>query len=340
MKLLPHIILIAVLGLAPSLQAQVRETPATLGLVAGGNPQGYVQNSNDNGILFATTSGGAGQLITYDKIRGDGLDKLIRFEERVEALAEARALYAAEQYTEAAAAFGQVAREYAIILNVPQNFASEALFYQAESLRRSGRYALLAQVLNAPVAKTIETKLDQRYQKDLEFMKLWSLLGEENYEGLKAALAAYEEPVTGDAKLLATPNFVKLPTTQLAQLAFLRAKVFDNEGDQSRALDDYYRAFTLAYGNDALLSKLAMGQSMLIKSTDPKLQNAGSSVAAEMQSLAYMFSLRFGRNAMPEQFKKFAVRPAMAVPAAAPTAEEAPAEPAAEAPPAAEVPAE
>ncbi|MDF1657797.1 MAG: hypothetical protein P1U58_09300 [Verrucomicrobiales bacterium] len=325
------LILIFVAVSIPSLHAQVKETPATLGLAAGGNPQGYVQNSNDNGILFATTSGGAGQLVTYEKIRGEGLDKLIRFEERVEALAEGRALYAAEQYTEAAAAFGKVAREYAIIINVPKNFATEALFYQAESLRRSGRYSLLAQVVNAPVAKTIETKLDQSYQKDFEFMKLWALLGEEDYDALKSAIAAYEEPVTGDAKLLATPNFVKLPSAQLAQLGFLRAKVFDKAGDKTRALDDYYRSFTLAYGNDPLLSKLAMGQSMLIKSADPKLETPGSAASAEMQSLAYMFSIRFGKDSMPEQFQKYAVRPAMAIPNAAPAAE-AEADPPAEAP--------
>lgn len=310
---------------APVLQAQVRETPATIALEAGGNPQGYVQNANDNGIFFATASGGQAQLITYDKIRGEGLEELIRFEERVEALSQARALYSAEQYTEAAAAFGQVAREYAIILAVPQNFASEALFYQAESLRRSGRYALLAQVMNSPVARTMETKLGERYQKDIEIMKLWSLLGEEKFDDLKTAIAAYEEPVTGDAKLLATPNFVKLPSNWIAQLAFLRAKVFDQAGDKERALDDYYRAFTIAYGNDSLLAKLAMGQSMLIKSTDPKLENPNSSVASEMQSLAYLFGLRFGKESMPEQFRKYAERPAMAVVTPAAPAAEAPA---------------
>lgn len=321
-----------VLFSAPVLQAQVRETPATIALEAGGNPQGYIQNANDNGIFFATASGGQAQLITYDKIRGEGLEELIRFEERVEALSEARALYSAEQYTEAAAAFGQVAREYAIILAVPQNFASEALFYQAESLRRSGRYALLAQVMNSPVARTMETKLGERYQKDIEIMKLWALLGEEKFDDLKTAIAAYEEPVTGDAKLLATPNFVKLSSNWIAQLAFLRAKVFDQSGDKERALDDYYRAFTIAYGNDSLLAKLAMGQSMLIKSTDPKLENPNSSVASEMQSLAYLFGLRFGKESMPEQFRKYAERPAMAV--------VIPAAPAAEAPAPAEVPAE
>lgn len=315
-------------------QAQVRETPATLGLAAGGNPQGYIQNSNDQGILFATTSGGQGNLVTYDQIRGEGLDKLIRFQDRVEALSEARALFSAERYTEAAAAFGNVARQYAIILNAPQNFASEALFYQAESLRRSGRYGLLAQVVNAPAAKTVETKLSERYQKDFQYLKLWALLGEEKFDELKSALAQYEQPVTGDAKLLATPNFIDEPASHLAELAFLRAKVFDQAGEKAKALDDYYRAFTLAYGNDPLLSKLAMGQSMLQLSQDPALENPDSQVASEMQSLAYLFSIRFGQDSIPAQFQQYAQRPAMAIPTPvtssstgeAPAAEEAPAE--------------
>ncbi|MDF1825177.1 MAG: hypothetical protein P1U68_11075 [Verrucomicrobiales bacterium] len=307
--------------LSGQIQAQVKETPATLGLAGGANPQGYVQNSNDKGVFFATNPGSAGRLIPYSDIRGDGLDKLIRFDERASALADARALFSKGDYTEAASAFGEVAREYGIILSVPQNFASEALFYQAECLRRSGRFALLAKVVNSPAAKTINTKLGETYRKDFEFMKLWGLLGEGDFEGLKSALASYEAPVTGDAKLLATPNFVKMPLAHLAQLSFLRAKVFDEAGEKSKALDDYYRVFTLAYGNDLILSKLAMGQSMLILSNDPNLEKANGKVAAEMQSLAYLFGLRFGRDSMPDQFRQYAVRPAMSVPKGQPAAE-------------------
>lgn len=328
------LLLILFAAIAIPLEAQIKETPATLGLNEGGNPQGYVQNSNDNGVLFATRPGSAGRLIPYSDIRGEGLEKLIIFDDRASALGDARALFAQGSYTEAAAAFGQVAREYGIILSVPRNFATEALFYQAESLRRSGRYALLGKLMGSPAAKTIETKLGESYQKDFEFMKLWGLLGAENFEGLKSALAAYEEPVTGDAKLLATPNFVDMPLADIAQLSFLRAKVYDKAGEKTKALDDYYRTFTLGYGNDPLLSKLAMGQSMLIMSADPNLEKGNSKVAAEMQSLAYLFSLRFGKDSMPEQFLKYAVRPAMVVPTAAPPAEE-PAE-AAEPDPAAE----
>ncbi len=106
--------------------AQVRETPVTLALVEGGNPQGYAQGTTDQGVLFATSPGGQAQLVPYTRIRGEGLQKLIRFEERAELLGTPRALFSAGQYNEAAAAYGKVARDYAIILSGPQNFATEA----------------------------------------------------------------------------------------------------------------------------------------------------------------------------------------------------------------------
>lgn len=293
-------------------QAQVRETPVVIALSEGGNPQGYIQNSNDQGVLFATAPGGQGQMIAYSKIRGEGLDKLIRFEERVEALGTPRALFSAGAYNEAAAAFGKVARDYAIILSVPQNFASEALFYQAESLKRAGNYPALATLVKAPVAKTIETKLGERYQRNYEFHKLWALLGENDTEGLATALEAYQEPYTGDSKLLASPAFKHLPATELAELSYLRGKVSEARGEKLAALDDYYRAFTLAYGNDVLLSKLAMGAAMVLQKDDPLLASEDDRATAQMQSIAYMFSKRFGEDTMPGEFQKYAVRPPMA----------------------------
>ena len=148
MKPLSYLAVIVSLALPALVRAQVKETPVTIALVEGGNPQGYIQNSNDQGVLFATAPGGAGQLLTYDKIRGEGLDKLIRFEERAEVLGTPRALFAKGSYSEAAEAFGKVARDYAIILGGPQNFASEALFYQIESLKRAGQYAAMAPLVN------------------------------------------------------------------------------------------------------------------------------------------------------------------------------------------------
>ncbi|MBP6784649.1 MAG: hypothetical protein KA152_12725 [Verrucomicrobiales bacterium] len=291
------------------LKAQVRETPVTLGLVEGGNPQGYIQNANDQGILFATAPGGPGQLVTYDKIRGEGLDKLIRFEERNEVLGTPRALFAAGRYDEAAAAFGKVVADYAIILAAPQNFASEALFYQIESIKRSGKYTLLADLVKLPAAVTITTKLVDTYKRPFEFQKLWALLGANDMAGLKAALEAYQEPVTGEAKLLKTPNFKKLPSSELAQIAYLRAKVYDSEGLKEKSLEDYYRAFTLGHGSDVLLAKLAMGAAMVIQKEDPKIAKENRLALTQMQSIAYLYSKRFGKDTMPADFQAFAVRP-------------------------------
>ena len=312
-----------------ALQGQVRETPVTLGLLEGGNPQGYVQNSNDQGILFATAPGGAGQMVTYDKIRGEGIEKLIRFEERAEVLGTPRALFAAGQYAEAAEAFGKVARDYAFILGGPQNFASEALFYQIESLKRAGQYAAMAPLVNSPAAATITTKLVPSYARHFEFHRLWAILGQD-VAALKTALETYQEPQTGDAKLLKSPNFKKLPPIEVSQLAFLRAKVYEAEGAKDKALEDYYRCFTLAYGNDVLLSKLAMGAAMLIQKEDPRIAQENKPAINQMQSIAYLYSRRFGTDGMPAEFKAFAVKPVLPKPA--PPAEEKPADGAAPAP--------
>jgi tetratricopeptide (TPR) repeat protein len=313
--------MILVVAVAGSAFAQVRETPATISMAEGGNPRGYVQGANDQGVIFSTSSGGRGSLIPYAQIRGEGLNKMVRMDARPEELAEPRALFESGDYSAAAEAFGAVARNYSIILNLPQNFAAEALFYQCESLLRAGKYAQLARVLDSPAAKTIETKLGDYYKKPHEYQKLWAFLGKKNMEGLRAALAAYQQPMISDAKLLPTPNFTDLPSSEVAQLAYLRGKLHEADGEKKNALDDYYRAFTLAYGNNELMSKLAMGAVMVILKDDPQLKAENKAAMAEMQSVAYLFSKRFGSEGMPEDFKKFAVRPAVVRPVVAEDAE-------------------
>tara|TARA_R110002096_G_scaffold234783_2_gene424820 strand:+ start:7044 stop:8099 length:1056 start_codon:yes stop_codon:yes gene_type:complete len=296
------------------LNAQIRETPATLGLIAGGNPRGYVQGSNDQGILFATSSGSSGNLVPYSTIRGEGLDKLIRYDARNEALAEPRAMFDAGRFEEAAEAFEQVARNYVIIVSAPQNFALEAFFYQLESLLRAGEYEELAKLIDAPVAATIGTKMGPYYQKSFEYQKLWALFGKKDIEGIRAALATYEQPVSGDAELLSTPNFINLPGAELAQLAFLRAGVYSADGETDKAHDDYYRAFTLAFGNKPMLAEMAMTAVLEIQKNDPGIASDNRQAVAELQSVAYLFGKRFGNEKLPADVAEFAVRPTVARP--------------------------
>ncbi len=297
------------------LAAQVTETPATLALTQGGNPQGYVQNANDQGVFFSPSSGGQAQLVPYANIRGEGLDKLIRFEERNELLAEPRLLFAAGDYPEAAAAFGKIARDYAIILSAPKNFATEALFYQMESLKRAGQYDAIAPLANSAAAATIETKLPEVYHRPYQIHKLWALYGQNDLAALKAAIAAYEEPVLGAEKLLKSPNFKPLPSNEISQLAFLRGKVYESEDAKDKALVDFYRAFTLAFGNDVLLSKLAMGAAMVLQKDDPQLAKENAAAVNQMRSIAYLYERRFGKDEMPAEFQAFAVKPALPRPA-------------------------
>lgn len=297
------------------LVAQVRETPVTLALIEGGNPQGYVQNANDQGVLFATTPGGQAQLVPYARIRGEGLDKLIRFEERTELLAGPRTLFSAGHYDESAEAFGKVARDYAIVLGAPKNFATEALFYQIESLKRAGQYAALAPLVNSPPAATIATKLPEAYHRPFEFHKLWALYGKNDFAALRAAIAAYEEPVLGSEKLLKSPNFRALPSNELSQLSFLRGKIYESEGAKDKALDDFYRTFTLAFGNDILLAKQAMGAAMLVQKQDPQVAQGNATALNQMRSIAYLYGRRFGKESIPAEFQAFAVKPDVPKPA-------------------------
>lgn len=287
----------------------VREVQAVLAMSDGTRKQGFIQNSNDQALLFATASGGQGAPVPYTQIAGDGLNKAIFIEERAEALSNARNQFSAGNYPEAAAMFGQVARNYAILLNAPQNFASEAFFYHMESLRRAGQYGSLLQLAESKAGKTVEAKLGEAYQHPYQMIKLWGMLGAKKMEDLKAALEAYQEPVVGEAKLLPAPKFKEMQPAEAAQLSYLRAKVYEAEGDKKNALDDYYRAFTLGHGYDPLLSKLAMGAAMTIQAEDPGLAKESDRAVAEMQSLAFTFSKRFGTDIMPEDIRKYAQRP-------------------------------
>ncbi len=321
---------LAAIGLMPlAAQSQVRETPATIFLVQGGNPQGFIQGSNAQGVVFSPVQGQQGKTFPFSSIKGDGLNKGVRLSARSEVLANARAMFAEGKFREAAAEYGKVSDAFsALILGIPQNFATEARYFQLESLRRAGAFSAMPALLETPAAKTITTHLPESFQRPHTFQKLWALYGAKDMAGLKAALERYQKPQMGQEKLLPTPNTTDMTLYETAQIAFLRAKVYDSEGEKEKALQDYYRVFSLTSGNDPFLTKQAMGAAMVIQKNNPGLQNETNKIPLlQMQSLAYIFSKQFGADSMPAAFKEFAVRPELPKP---PKAEEKPEETAAE----------
>ena len=311
--LIPALAVVILTGAAVNLKAQIRETPATIGLNTGGNPQGFIQGSKPGAILFSTSQGVAGSEVPFSNIRGSGLDKLIRLEARSEMLANGRAAFSEGKFAEAAAEFGKIADNFSIILHIPQNFAAEARFYQIESLRRAGQFKAMAPLLETPAGKAIKTTLSDRYKKTSEFHKLWAVYGQGDMAKLEEELKPYQDPVVGKAKLLPTPNFKKAPLSELVQLSFMRASIFDSKGEKEKALQDYYRVFSFTYANEPFLAKQAMGKSMVIQGADPDLksENERKRKAPEeaMQSLAYFFSKRFPGTAIPADLQQYVVRP-------------------------------
>lgn len=308
--------------------AQVSVTPATVALKEGGNPQGFIRGSEPGKILFSTSEAGQPRTLFLNQIRDAGSIKLIRLTDRAEVLAPARGAFAGRNYLEAAKLFGEVADQYRLVLNIPGNFASEAKFYQIESLRQLGRFDLLAQMLDSPAGQTLDTMLDERYRAMLKMHRLWAIYGAGDMAKLESELAAYQQPVMGKKELLPAPGFVKMPQSELVQIAYLRAKIYESKGDDERALEDYCRAFSLTYAYEPFLAKLAMGAAMQIQAKNPALagDNPPKKALHQMQSVAFFFNKRFPESTMPSQFEKFAVRPDVPVMISAPPEEEAPAE--------------
>ena len=316
MKFFPSILTLAVAaisGLITQVAAQVTETPAIIGTKPNANPQGYVQGSKPGAILFSTNSGVRGTEVPLTNIRGDGLEKAIRLEERSELLANARAAFSGGNYEEAAMEFGKVADAYRIVIHIPQNFATEARFYQIECLARVGRFNAIGPLLETPAGQTIDTMLSDRYKDFTRLHKLWAIYGKQDWAALEKALAVYQEPVLDKAKLLPAPNFKTMPQSELIQIAFMRGKLFESKGEKEKALDDFLRVSSLTFANDSYLSKQALGGAMVIMSQNPVLKSENEKKKEgplkAIQSIAYFFSKRFPETPIPPQFQEFAVRP-------------------------------
>lgn len=321
------------------LQAQVANTPATLYLKQGGNPQGYITASAPAAIKFATTQTSPARVIQLSEIKGTGLEKGISLGARSEVLADSRAAFSSGNYLVAArgvdgkGGFAKIVNDYQqLILNIPQNFASEAMFYQIESYRRIGNYKAVASLLKTPAGKSMDKVLSDRYKNSIRMQKLWAVYGSGDIAAVEAALESYQAPAVGKAGLLPARTFNKMPQSEFVQLAFMRAKIFESKGEKDKALEDYFRVFSLAFANEPFLSKQAMGASMVIQSENPKLKAEEEKIKKgplrQLQSVAWFFSKRFPDTTMPAQFQEYAVMPevdVMVVKSPEPASTEAPA---------------
>ncbi len=297
-------------------QAQQRsqELSAMILMKDGQRQRGFVQNSNENGLLFTLVEGAPGTGYRWEE-----QVVAVAFDDADEIMREARAAYTQGDYEIAAEQFGKIADAYAIAAYVPNNFAAEARYYQIESLRLLGQWAEISPLLTTPTAAAIPTRLTEFYQPQFKLNRLWGQLGAGELEGVKAEVESRVVPQTGQAKLLPSPAFQEMPLRELVQVAYMRAKVYEAEGSTDLALADYYRAFSLSFANDPVLSGRAIQEALAIQAKNPDLQdeaNKNSIAMRQIQSLAYLYKNAFAKGEIDPALAPYAVKPELPKPPA------------------------
>ncbi|MCB1062811.1 MAG: hypothetical protein KDN20_07815 [Verrucomicrobiae bacterium] len=305
-------------------QAQVKELSAMILMKDNSRQRGFVQNSNEKGLLFSLVEGAPGSGKAWDTevvaVAFDDADEIMR---------EARAAYNQGAFDTAATEFGKIADAYVIAAYVPNSFVAEARYYQMESLRRLGRWAEISPLMTTPAALAIPTRLPEFYQPQHKLNALWGQLGAGQLEGVKAEVEARTVPQTGSSKLLPSPAFQKMPLRELVQITFMRAKLNEADNLPDLALADYYRTFSLTFANDGVLALQAMQGALAIQAKNPALQDEearkGTVALRQIESLAYLYKNAFAKGQVDAALAPFAVKPELPKPPA-PKEAEAPAD--------------
>ncbi|MCB1079379.1 MAG: hypothetical protein KDM64_16290, partial [Verrucomicrobiae bacterium] len=260
------------------------EMGAMILMADGRRQRGFVQDTNDKGLLFTLVEGAPGTGYAWDT-----QVKAVAFDETDEIMREARAAYQQGLFEVAEKLLGNVADTYYNVAWVPNSFAAEARYYQIEALRQLGRWKEIGPLLETPTAKAIPTRLPEFFQAQFKMDQLWAQFGADQMDAIKAAVEAVQLPVVGQAKLLPSPSFKEMPLRDLVQYTFFRAKLNETAGNLDQALADYYRTFSLTFGNQKLLRDLSMKAALSIQARNPALQKEGGAspmVLRQIQSLA------------------------------------------------------
>lgn len=268
---------------------------------------GIIINANNEVISFALQEGAPAQNVPYTELT------VINFPDGAQITQAARKAYLSADLENAATAMGQIADSYPQAAYVPNNFATEARFYQMDSLRRLGQYSELGKLFGTTTGKALEAALSDVFDRQVALLKLWAFYGANNLDQLGKELEAFQKPVVGDEKMLPDKLFLDgTPESDLVQLSFLRAKVHEAAGRKPQALQDYYRAFTLTQANQPTIAKQAMVGAMTIHAADPEI-DAKESKQWPLQSVAYIYKNAFNRGEIDAALTDYAVMPDLPV---------------------------
>ena len=287
-------------------QAEAAATKVAMVKTDGSRETGFIQDSNKSQILFSYTAQTKGSAINRSTL------KSITFQEESTLMGRGRQAFRMGAYEPAAAIFGKVATDYEGVSALDRNFASEARFFQMESLRRLGKYDELGALLETRSGKSIAATQDKLLGEQVQLMKMWAAFSGSKWDVVKAGLKFYEVPQVGDAKMLPAPVFKKMSKSTMIQLSYIRGKMYEQEKKLEHALEDYYRAFTITYGNQPALTKEAMLSALAIEAADPKLKDLQSK-QWQMEGLAFYYKNGVGEGDIPAEYSQYAVLPDLPV---------------------------
>lgn len=222
---------------------------------------------------------------------------------------DAMASQQARQYEKAAAAFAVIAKDYAAIAPYPDSPSALASYWAIDAYRRIGNYKEVGQERVRAMARNIS--LSDKYKDEMDIFRAWGHIGSQAWKELLLVVNDWELPISSSGKIPppSTPHFKPLPANLVAQLAFLRATANENLKNDTHALVDYARVYTVDAGRENELTQLSMLGALRLLQRHPEI-SFQYMVQKQAHAVAVLFNERF-QNSLPKEFSPFLTPPIM-----------------------------
>ncbi len=278
------LILVGILSLGAQIGLLAKPAPAEL-LLKGQRvaETGYVTKADAKRIYFSASPSGKNERAYTKSLIGRLTFK------PPEGWQEAEEARLSGEYAKAAAAYETIARDYRTVEAIPDNYGSLARLNQLECYRNMGDYAKIA--AKRPLLKKVG--LSEKYHPQVDLFAGWG------------TLATLEKPgeVAQLDRLVSDLREADLVPSQLAQTFFLSGKANEEKGEAGKALTDYHRVFTLDFGTDRALSKVAMETALKLYAVEDKIHKDRGRLE-EAHGLAKIYGSLFGE--VPTEAAQFA----------------------------------
>ncbi len=192
------------------------------------------------------------------------------------------------KYVVAAKAYEKIAKDFREIEAIEDNYGSLARLQQLSCLRNIGNYKQLA--AKRPLLKKIG--LSKKFHNQVDLFVGWGALAKLN---TPAQVEQLERLVDEFREMEMVPE-------QLAQAFYLSGVAQAKKGNPGKALTDYHRAFTLDFGTDRALSKIAMETALKLYAAEHKIHKDRQRLE-EAHGLATVFTRVFGK--VPSEAERF-----------------------------------